>query len=444
MGGPLGERFLSELRGQNVVTSRGRGLAAAIVDEADDVLLDDAVSPLILSGAVPGEAIDSELHHRALQLIDELQANVDYQLFTGGRVELTNSGFERVYNETEAAAHRHLLRPWHEYVVAALRAAHCYRRDVHYIVREDEIALIDGSTGRVFADRSWSGGLHQAVQAREGLTVRSESSTLARITKQRYFRSYQFLSGMTGTADQCQREFQCVYGTPVIAISSRLPSRRLIASPCVTCSIDEKHAAIIAETIAMRASNRPVLIGTHSVSESQTIAAQLNRHGLRCELLNGIQDADEASVIAQAGRADAITVATHLAGRGTDIRLDELAKARGGLHVIVSQMHAITRVDRQLIGRAARCGDPGSCRIFIATDDPLITEHAPWIARHLHRTADIASVRGDELYRQLCTIQARRQRDASAWRMRLLQSDQREQSIILRNSAKSPDACWAI
>ncbi len=444
MAGPLGARFLSELRGQNVFPARGRGLAAAIVDEADDVLLDDAVSPLILSGGVPGEAVDAELHQRALQLVDELQINVDFLLSTGRRVELTNTGFERVYNDTQSAAHRQLLRPWHEYVVAALQAAHCYQRDVHYIVRDSEIALIDGSTGRVFTDRSWSGGLHQAVQAREGLTVRSESSTLARITKQRYFRSYQFLSGMTGTADQCQREFQCVYGTPVIAIAPRFPSRRFIASPSVTRSTNEKHAGIIAETIAMSESNRPVLIGTHSVSESQAIAARLHELGVTCELLNGIQDADEASVIARAGRASAITVATHLAGRGTDIRLDELAMASGGLHVIVSQMHTIERVDRQLIGRAARCGDPGSCRIFIAADDPLIVDHAPWIARHLHRSADLASVRGADQYRQLCTIQARRQRDASAWRMQLLSSDQREQSIFLRSSEKSPDACWAI
>ncbi|EMI42039.1 DEAD/DEAH box helicase [Rhodopirellula sp. SWK7] len=449
---PMGERFLNNLRGTRIQQIRQRGLASAIVDEADDVLLDDAVSPLILSGSPSGEAADAAVHRMALAFIDELSESVHFVISSGDRIELTDDGFKTVYEHTDASTHPRLLRPWHEYVCAALRAAYRYRRDVHYVVRDDEIQLIDGSTGRVFADRTWSGGLHQAVQAREGLAITNESVALGRITKQRFFRSYRYLTGMTGTADQCQRELEQVYGTPVAKIALRNPSKREVFPPRFAINQDDKYEAVVNEAFCIAETGRPVLIGTLSVSESQAIADLLREYGRPFDLLNGVQDADEAAVVSAAGRGGAITVATNLAGRGTDIKLDALARASGGLHVIVTQMHSLARVDRQLIGRAARCGDPGSCRFFVAADAPLLLQHAPWISRHLLRRdlngdlgrRDDTNNTGDHrLITQIETVQRRIQREATSRRLQMLQNDSREQQLLSR-SAIRPNACWAM
>ncbi|MCM2372827.1 preprotein translocase subunit SecA [Aporhodopirellula aestuarii] len=445
----VGERFLRDLRGAQSPRGRQRGLISAIVDEADDVLLDDAVSPLILSGASNGDAVDAELHRIAVEFINDLSEGEHFVFAGGDRIELTDAGFTTVYQHIEAATHSKLVRPWHEYIVSALRAAFCYQRDVHYVVRDSEIQLIDSSTGRVFADRTWSGGLHQAVQAREDLKITSESSTLGRVTKQRFFRSYRFLTGMTGTADQCQDELERVYGTPVSTIELRHPSKRETYPPRVVMTRDEKYDAVVNEAIQLAASGRPVLIGTLSVSESLEIAARLRERDCEFKILNGIQDADEAAVISAAGESGAITVATNLAGRGTDIGLDPESLTRGGLHVIVTQMHSLARVDRQLIGRAARCGDPGSCRFFIAADDDLLIQHAPWISRHLSRCDRLAEdcgldiTRRFKLLKQIETVQRRTQRQATIRRLRLLQSDSHEQQLLTL-SEKRPDACWAM
>lgn len=303
--------------------------------------------------------------------------------------------------------------------------------------------MIDRSTGRVFADRTWSGGLHQSVQASEGLPIRSETQTLGQITKQRFFRSYRLLAGMTGTADQCHREFASVYAAPVSVIEPRLPSKRETYPPRISPTHAEKLAAVTEEAIQIAAAQRPVLIGTLSVSESLQIAERLRERGQSIEVLNGVQDADEAQIIAAAGRAGAITVATNLAGRGTDIQLDDEARANGGLHVIVTQMHSVARVDRQLIGRAARCGDPGSYRIFVAADDAVLAAELPWLTRHIQRQQEFSSAQAEAIVRQINRVQHRCQRAASSLRMRLLRSDASTQEL-LQPSVKRPDTCWAM
>ncbi|MFG0290350.1 MAG: DEAD/DEAH box helicase [Rhodopirellula sp. JB044] len=453
---PIGSRLLSTLRGVNTSRRRQRGLACAIVDEADDVLLDDAVSPLILSETPNGPAPDAPVHQMALAFVDQLSEGEHFFASGSDQIELTDEGFAKTYADTAASTHPDLMRPWHEYVITALRAAYHYARDVHYIVRDDSIELIDRATGRVFADRSWSGGLHQAVQAREGLEITNESVALGRITKQSFFRSYRHLTGMTGTADQCQRELEQVYGTPVETVPLRIASKRETYTPRFVLTQDDKYEAVVNEAFSIAVSGRPVLVGTLSVSESLAIASRLREFGRPFEILNGVQDADEAAVVATAGRSGAITVATNLAGRGTDIKLDDRARECGGLHVIVTQMHPFARVDRQLIGRAARCGDPGSCRFFIAADDPLLLQHAPWITRHLRRVASentnafhpAGSIAEDprrdhRLFNQIVTVQRRLQREASSRRLQMLKTDLREQEILSR-ATDQPDACWAI
>ena len=325
----------------------------------------------------------------------------------------------------------------------------CLERDIDYVVRGERVEIVDVSTGRVFSDRTWSSGLHQAVQAKHQLRVTPESIPLAKITRQRFYRHYHILAGMTGTAIGCEREFASVYGVPVVSVPLRLPSRRVELPDQLCESESEKWDAITEETRRMHQEGRAVLIGTHSIHQSRCLAEHLDQAGLPFELLNGIQDADEASIVAEAGRAGAITVATNLAGRGTDIKLDPTVARRGGLHVILTQRHSLTRVDRQLIGRCGRCGDPGSSRAFVSADEPLITQHAPWIARalrrHIDQGTDPESARG-LIANKIAKVQVALQRKAAYARSRMLKLDRETQQILRRGSRQneSPQGCWQL
>ena len=433
----------------NVRATRGRILYAAMVDEIDNVLIDDAVSPLVLSQSVAGEAPDAEVHRGAIDMAMSLgpdRYSVDH---TGSEVQFSEAGFESIYDRREMAAHSKLVRPWHEYVALAIRAIHGLDRDNDYIVRDETVEIVDGSTGRVFADRTWSRGLHQAVQAKHQLPVTPESRPLAKITRQRFFRHYRVLAGMTGTAIGCEQEFASVYGMPVIKVPLRLPSKRT-RWPDQLCENEaEKWDAITEETRRTHQQGRAVLIGTHSIHQSRCLAERLDQSGLPFDLLNGVQDADEASIIANAGRAGAITVATNLAGRGTDIKLDRTVAEKGGLHVILTQRHTLTRVERQLIGRCGRCGDPGSTRVFISADEPLITQYAPWIGRalrrHIERGTDPESARR-LIAKKISRLQETLQRKASYTRSRMLKLDRETQQILRRDTEhnETPQGCWQL
>ena len=424
---------------------RGRGLHCAIVDEIDNVLIDDAVSPLVLSQASTDEAPDQEVHRRANALAKTLQDD-DYRLDRlRSEVSFTEIGYQKIYDDREMATHSQLVRPWHEYVALAIRANECLRQDVDYVVRADKVQIVDASTGRIFSDRTWSSGLHQAVLANHQLPITPESTTLARITRQRFFRHYKNLAGMTGTAIGCEREFESVYGLPVVQVPLRAVSKR-IRLPDQWCDTeDEKWDAIVTETQRMHAEGRAVLIGTHSIEQSLAVSRRLKERGLSFELLNGIQDEDEAAIIAKAGAAGAITVATNLAGRGTDIKLDPLVARCGGLHVIIAQRHGLARVDRQLTGRCARCGDPGSARAFVAADEPLVREHAPWIERAMSRGINREATE-TLIAKSFSKIQANLERQAAHSRWRLLQFD-RDTESLLRRAAKqndTPSGCWQL
>lgn len=440
----LGSGILQRLSGRGPESRLlQRGLFAAIVDEIDHVLIDDAVSPLLLSGQSDKDAADAEVHLAARDLARELVAAVHYQIDgRDGGVSLTEHGFQRVYEEDAMATHPQLVRPWHEYVILALRAAMLLRRDVHYVVRDQQVRIIDSTTGRIFDDRTWSDGLQQAVQADEGLPITGEQLPLARITRQRFYRYYRSLGGMTGTATGCEAEFSSVYGLPVVVIPLRTATKRRRLPDHVSLSRDEKLRAIADETQDLHRQGRAVLVGTLSIAESHAVADQLEDRGLPFQLLNGVQDADEASVIARSGRPGAITVATNLAGRGTDIALDPVVAQRGGLHVIVTQKHSLARVDRQLIGRCARCGDPGSARVYVSAEDALVADHAPWLGRAICRHGQ--GIGGDiDLDQRLWRIQDGLQRRQSAARWTMLQNDHENEKLLSKKTS-SPDGCWQL
>ncbi|TWU08260.1 preprotein translocase subunit SecA [Stieleria varia] len=409
---------------------RQRGLNVAIIDEADQVMIDDAVSPLLLSGPRSQKPADAEVHLAALTMVEKMRFGDDFRIDQLVRaITLTDEGHRKVYSNRRMTMHHALMRPWHEYVALALKAKHLVHRDVHYIVSGQEIQIVDESTGRIFSDRTWSDGLHQAVQAAEELPITAETRALAKITRQRFFRLYGTLGGMTGTADGCQTEFESIYGTPVVRVPTRNPNRRVVFPTRICRNANEKAIAIAAETEEMLRAGRAVLIGTHSIAQSELIVAAMTQRSIPVRLLNGVQDESEAEIIARAGVEGAVTVATNLAGRGTDIRLDDAVARRGGLHVIVSQHHPMARVDRQMIGRAARCGDPGSASFYIAADDEWIQQHAPWLARTVRHITDSGMVPGQSLDRHVARAQRRCEIAAAQARHQLLKRD--EEAIAL-------------
>ena len=247
---------------------------------------------------------------------------------------------------------------------------------------------------------------------------------------------------MTGTASGCESEFAAVYGMATAKVPPRIPSKRTLLPEHITATHQEKFEAIAIETRQLCQSGRAVLIGTLNIGQSLQVAEVFTAHGLPFQLLNGIQDAAEAAIIRQAGQPGAITVATPLAGRGTDIKITDSVADAGGLHVIVTENHSLARVDRQLIGRCARCGDPGSARVFLSPEDQIIQDHAPWIHRAILRW-DQKSRRGSlKLADRLLRVQAEQQRVAASQRWRSLQEDQQEGKLLNRNTPQ-PKECWS-
>ena len=258
---------------------------------------------------------------------------------------------------------------------------------MHYVVVDGAVQIVDASTGRIFSDRTWQDGLHQAIEAKEGVRITAEKHAEAQITRQRYFRLYERLCGMTGTAAGCEREFRQVYGLKTHSVPLRAPCQREILPPRFFANATAKWQAVVASVVEMHALRRPVLIGTRSIDDSERLADVFRQHALAFELLNGRQDAAEAEVVARAGQPCAITIATNLAGRGTDIQLAPEVVPRGGLHVVVAECHDSRRVDRQLIGRCARQGDPGSAQMFVSAEDSLIQRFGPWLGEFMQRHA---------------------------------------------------------
>jgi len=390
-----------------------RGLTFAVVDEVDSILIDEARTPLIISG--PAEE-STELYQRINELVPRLkrqageEAEGDFWADEKSKqVHLSDTGHEHVeelfsgaglLQEGQSLYDPGNIRLLH-HLNAALRAHSLYRRDVEYIVRNGEVVIVDEFTGRTMPGRRWSDGLHQAIEAKEGVRVREENQTVASITFQNYFRMYGKLSGMTGTADTEAFEFQQIYGLEVAVIPTHRPMVRRDESDFVYLTQNDKYAAIIEDIRDCVARRQPVLVGTTSIESSELIAGLLRKEDIPHEVLNAKQHEREATIVAQAGRPSAVTIATNMAGRGTDIVLggglanelsqidptDEAARgaaradwqrrhdevvASGGLHIVGTERHESRRIDNQLRGRSGRQGDPGSSRFYLSLEDNLM------------------------------------------------------------------------
>ena len=400
-----------------------RGLHFAIVDEADSVLIDEARTPLILSGS-GGVAREVAVFDRALSVARELHADTDYAIVPNERRVVLLAGSRRALDKLAA-----LGPPWNDategerLIVMALTALHLIRRDEHYLVREGKAEIVDEYTGRILPDRTWSDGLHEMIERKEDLTLSERRATQARMTYQRFFRRYRRLAGMTGTAHEVVSELWRVYRLPVARIPLHRPSQRIVRATVGHADGQAKWQALIAEVTAVHRTGAPLLIGTRTVAESHRASVLLDAAGLPHVVLNAAQDGAEAEIVARAGGRGAITVATNMAGRGTDIRLDPEALALGGLVVFMSELHEAARIDRQLAGRCARQGDPGTVHIHVALDDAIIERHCPRPVRALLRRMT-ARLDGRAISRLARLAQWRAERLHARMRRDLLRSDQ--------------------
>lgn len=399
------------------------GLHAAIVDEADAVLIDEGVVPLIIARSRTEDEM-SKVYREARQIAMRLDRGPDFELdFLKRRADLKRRGEERLRAMFVELLDRggepiwRATRRGEELVKQALAAEHCYGRGQHYEVVDGKVVIIDEYTGRYLADRTWEHGLHQSVEAKEGLEITADRETLARMSFQRFFRSYPFLCGMTGTAADATREIETVYNRPVAVIPTNRPVIREQWPTRVFVTEREKWNAVILSIAKIHESGRPILVGTRSITASETLSQMLTQRGLVHQVLNANFDKDEANIIASAGASTgggehglgpAITVATNMAGRGTDIKLDKAAHAAGGLHVILTEMHGAQRIDRQFIGRAGRQGDPGSAQIFIACTDELPRRHTPGLISLVRRSAGVQELTNTALALRVFRLAQRR------------------------------------
>lgn len=373
-----------------------RELNFVVVDEADSILIDEAKTPLIIS-SLPEDDGGSRaaLYRWSSEIVSEFAEYKHFEHDVEKRiVQLTSAGrlLVRKIAKPEKIAKTAMVDIYAQ-VELALLVNRQYIRDRHYVVKEGEIVIVDEFTGRMTEGRKWRAGLHQAIEAREGVEVTFETSEAARITIQDLFLGYNRLCGMTGTVANSARELKKIYRAGTVLVpTNRPPQRKKLADRVFRTELDKWNA--IAEEIAeVHLTGRPILIGTRSIDKSEILSDILDKRGIVHDVLNARQLAREADIVAAAGEVGKITVATNMAGRGTDIQLTENAKELGGLHVICSEFHESARIDRQLIGRCGRQGDPGSFRIFMSLEDDIIqTAHGPKVASRLKQMGNSQSL----------------------------------------------------
>ncbi|HHU31932.1 MAG: preprotein translocase subunit SecA [Zhaonellaceae bacterium] len=348
-----------------------RELNYAIVDEVDSILIDEARTPLIISGQADKP---TELYYAVARIIPRLKKEEDYTVDEKAKaVTLTEHGIHRVenmlgvenlYDESNTELSHHVNQ--------ALKAHVLMKRDVDYVVKDNQVIIVDEFTGRLMFGRRYSDGLHQAIEAKEGVQIERESQTLATITFQNYFRMYKKLAGMTGTAATEEEEFRKIYGLDVVVIPTNKPMIRQDLPDVVYRTEKGKFEAVIEEIIERHQKGQPVLVGTISIEKSELLSAALKKRGIPHQVLNAKYHEKEAEIVALAGQKGAVTIATNMAGRGTDIILGEGVAELGGLHIIGTERHESRRIDNQLRGRAGRQGDPGSSRFYVSLEDELM------------------------------------------------------------------------
>lgn len=348
-----------------------RPLYFCIIDEVDSILVDEARTPLIISGQAQKS---TELYFAADRFVKSLNVEEDFTLDIKVKsVALTENGvskaenffgLENLYDQESVTINHH--------IVQALKANAIMRLDVDYVVADGEVLIVDEFTGRLMAGRRYSDGLHQAIEAKENIVVQNESMTLATITFQNYFRMYRKLAGMTGTAKTEEEEFKKIYGLEVLQIPTNRANQRLDMPDVVYKSVKGKFHAVVDEIVERHKNNQPILVGTISIENSELLSEMLKRKGVRHKVLNAKYHAEEAEIISRAGEAGSVTIATNMAGRGTDIVLGEGVSGIGGLHIIGTERHESRRIDNQLRGRAGRQGDPGSTQFYLSLGDELM------------------------------------------------------------------------
>jgi preprotein translocase subunit SecA len=348
-----------------------RPLYFCTIDEVDSILVDEARTPLIISGQA---AKSTELYFAADRFVRRLTAEEDYTVDIKVKsVALTDAGVakaEKAFGVDNLFDQKHVTLNHH--VTQALKANVIMRRDVDYVVQDGEVLIVDEFTGRIMQGRRYSDGLHQAIEAKEDLDVQNESMTLATITFQNYFRMYRKLAGMTGTAKTEEEEFKKIYGLDVIQIPTNRPNVRKDLADVVYKTEKGKFKAVVDEIVARHTLHQPVLVGTVSIENSELLSEMLKRKGITHKVLNAKYHEEEAEIISRAGEADSVTIATNMAGRGTDIILGDSVSEFGGLHIIGTERHESRRIDNQLRGRAGRQGDPGSSQFYLSMEDELM------------------------------------------------------------------------
>ncbi|MGZ8908315.1 MAG: preprotein translocase subunit SecA, partial [Methylobacter sp.] len=362
------------------------GLHVAIVDEADSVLIDEARTPLIISETVPDD-IDETVYVQAIALAQQLKRDVDFVQSKDRDIWLTATGNQMLKGFTEDLDGLWKSALWsRDLIQKALSALYLFQRDQHYIIAENKVQIVDEFTGRAMPDRTWERGLHQMIEVKEGCEISGQRKTLSQITYQRFFGRYLLLAGMTGTAKEVEPELKRVYDISVAKVPTHKASRRkrLPDRVFTTSEVRWRHVAV--RTSELAAMGRAVLVGTRSVEGSEYLGRLLADMGLVHTVLNARQDDIEAEAVVQAGLPGKVTVATNMAGRGTDIKLSDEVAETGGLHVILTEFHESARVDRQLFGRAARQGDPGTVEAIVSLEDELFVRYAPLITRIVVRS----------------------------------------------------------
>jgi len=375
VGTEFGFDYLRDNMAYSLADKVQRPYHFAIIDEVDSVLIDEAKTPLIIAGKMPS---NDELHRIAAMVAKRFKKDEDYDFDDETKAtSLTDKGIEKI----EAAFNvENLYDLEHQtlfhYVIQAVRAHVMFKRDVDYIVKDDKIELVDMFTGRILEGRSLSDGLHQAIEAKEGVTITDENKSQAQITIQNYFRMYPKLSGMTGTAKTQEKEIREVYGMDVVQIPTNRPRQRVDQPDIIFSTQEAKYEYVAAETRKRHDKGQPILIGTTSILQSETVADYLKKEKLTFQLLNAKTVEQEVELISQAGQKGRITVATNMAGRGTDIVLGDDVHELGGLYVMGTEKHESRRVDNQLRGRSGRQGDVGESRFILSIEDDMFRRYA--------------------------------------------------------------------
>lgn len=362
-----------------------RGLHVAIIDEADSVLIDEARTPLIISETIPDD-LPPDIYAQGIQIAQQLRPAEDFIHGKDKSIWLTQQGLVKAQHLCHSLTGLWQSALWRkELLQKALTALYVFHPDQHYLIVDHKIQIVDEFTGRVMPDRTWERGLHQMIEAKEGCEITGQRRTLAQITYQRFFSRYLLLAGMTGTVKEVAPEIKRVYDLSMRRIATHKKNQRLRLADSVFSHTDARWQAVVAQAETLAAQGRAILIGTRSVADSEKLSACFIQRGLTHQVLNARQDQDEAQAVSVAGHAQMITIATNMAGRGTDIKLDKQVAAQGGLHVILTEFHESARVDRQLFGRAARQGDQGSVQAMVCWHDELFQRYTPLLSRWLQQ-----------------------------------------------------------